>query len=129
MRTHLVLDMCFLTLSFSVQQPLGGLLRAEATKSLVPPVAVIEPEIAGQSAVPLRWGLKRRGVSPLAQEGVDELLRLAVRPGSVGFRPNGPQIHCAAGLLPFVGAIGGIVNREYTAAGDPLLAEPAHSTS
>jgi len=45
---------CFLTRSFSIQQPLEGLLRAEATESVVAPVAVIEPEIAGRPAVLVR---------------------------------------------------------------------------
>jgi hypothetical protein len=50
---RLVIYVCFLTRSFSVQQPLEGLLRAEATEGHVAPAAVIEPEIAGQPAVPL----------------------------------------------------------------------------
>ena len=45
---------CFPTRSFSVQQLLEGLLRAEATESHVASVAGMEPEIAGQPDVPLR---------------------------------------------------------------------------
>jgi hypothetical protein len=39
--------LCFLTRSFSDQQPLEGLLRREATESHVAPVVVIDPQIAG----------------------------------------------------------------------------------
>lgn len=46
--------MCFVGRSFSVQRPLEALLGAEATESHVASVAVIEPEVAGQPAVPLR---------------------------------------------------------------------------
>jgi len=36
---------CFLTRSFSDQQPLEALLRGEATESHVVPVAVIDPQV------------------------------------------------------------------------------------
>jgi len=39
--------LCFLTRSFSDQQPLEVLLRSEATESHVAPVVVIDPQIAG----------------------------------------------------------------------------------
>ncbi len=38
---------CFLTRSFSNQQPLEELLRREATESHVAPVVVIDPQISG----------------------------------------------------------------------------------
>lgn len=38
--------LCFLTSSFSDQQPLEGLLRPEATESHVAPVVLIDPQMA-----------------------------------------------------------------------------------
>ena len=52
---------------------------------------------------------------------------LAVRPGGVGPGADGLEIQGAAGLSPFARALRGGLIREDTAAGDPLLAEPAHS--
>ena len=43
--------MCTLTRSFSDQQSLEALLRAEATESHVAPAAVLDPQIAGWLAV------------------------------------------------------------------------------
>ena len=120
--------MCFLTRSFSDQQPLEALLGAEATESHGTPSAVTELQIAGQAAVQFLWGLERRGVRPLTKQGFDESLSLDVRPGCVGLGADELEIQGTAGLAPFARAVGRAVIREDTAAGDPLLAEPAHSS-
>ena len=118
--------MCFPTRSFSEQHG-QALLRAEATESHVAPATVIERQIARQPAVALVGGLEGHRIGPLAQECLDEPLSLAVGPGCVGLGAARLEIHCTAGFSPFTRAIGGAVVGEDTTAGDPLLAEPAHS--
>ena len=64
----------------AVAVPLG----AEATKVHVAPTAVMYRQIERKPAVPLMGGLESHGIRPFAQEGLDEPLRFAVRPGYVG---------------------------------------------
>ena len=121
--------MCFLSRSFSGQQSVEALLGAAATESHVALSAIIEPQIAGQPAVLFLSGLERHGMRPLAQQGFDESLGLAVGSLCVGPGTNGHEIQNTARLSPFARAVGGAVVRENKAAGDALLAELAHGTS
>jgi hypothetical protein len=112
---------CFLTRSFSDQQPLEALLRAKATESHVAPVvAVINPQIAGQPAVAFSRCLVGDDVRPLRQEGFDEPFRLAVGLRRVGLGADRFEAQCLTGFSPVTGAVGGAVVRAHPAAGDPV---------
>lgn len=88
-------------------------------------MAVIDPQIPRQPAVPLLGGLVRHDVGPFRQESFDETLGLAVGLWRIGLGADGFQIQCPTGLSPVAGAVGGAVVREDPSACDPLLREPA----
>jgi len=92
--------MCFVARSFSDQQPLQGLLWAEADESHVALVAVIDSQIPRWPAVAFLRGLVGNDVGLFSQECFDEPFGLAVGLRRVGLGSDGFQSQSLTGFSP-----------------------------
>lgn len=91
--------------------------------------AVIDLQIAAQSAIAFNRSLEAHSIGPFAQMGLDKSFCLADGAGHVGPGAFWCQPQGLTGLQPQLGAVGAAVIREHPAASESLAAKPGHGSN